>query len=370
MSYLRNAWYVACWSDEVKQGEMLSRTLLGEPVVFYRLTDGTPVALQDRCPHRFIPLHLGTIKNDAIECCYHGLQFDCTGACVKNPHGDGKIPSAARVRKYPVADRHGMLWIWMGDDKEDPSLITDYSVLDEQSGYKTSRGKIMIDANYELVAENLLDLSHAPFLHEGLLGTPEMVAAAPVVREEGNTLHVDRWMPNVSVPATFDMVFRCDGKKVDNWQNMIWYPPACFILDVGVHAPGESRDRGAWFYGIHILTPETDRTTHYHFAAAYPPGSPVIDAETNARLGEMRRIAFEEQDKPILNAQQAAIGDQDFWSMKPVLLNVDAGPVRMRRKLAQLIEQESRRDAVKRVDAQASIASPGGASPRAAQPSI
>jgi phenylpropionate dioxygenase-like ring-hydroxylating dioxygenase large terminal subunit len=370
MSYLRNAWYVACWSDEVKKGEMFSRTLLGEPVVFYRLTDGTPVALQDRCPHRFIPLHLGSIKNDTIECCYHGLQFDCSGACVKNPHGDGKIPAAARVRSYPVADRHGMLWIWMGDDKEDPSLITDYSVLDEQSGYKTSRGKITIDANYELVAENLLDLSHAPFLHEGLLGSPEMVAAAPVVREEGNTLHVDRWMPNVSVPGTFDMLFRRDGKDVDAWQNMSWYPPACFVLDVGVHAPGESRERGAWFYGIHILTPETDRTTHYHFAAAFPPGGPALDAETNARLGEMRRIAFDEQDKPILNAQQAAIGDQDFWSMKPVLLNVDAGPVRMRRKLAQLIEQESKRHASKREDAEASVAWPGRSNPRAAESSV
>jgi vanillate O-demethylase monooxygenase subunit len=289
MTYLRNAWYVACWSDEVKTSEMLSRTLLEEPVVFYRLTDGTPAALQDRCP-------------------------------------------------------------------EDPALIPDYGVLDENSGYKTSRGKIMIDANYELIAENLLDLSHAPFLHNGLLGSPEMVASLPVVREEGTMLHVDRWMANVSVPSLFDMLFRRDGQNVDAWQNMTWHPPGCFMLDAGVQALGESRENRGWMYGVHILTPETANTTHYHFAAARPPGSPEVDLETNKRLGEMRRIAFEDQDKPILNAQQAAIGDGDFWAMKPVLLNIDAGPIRMRRQLAKLIEQEVANRAEKLSETRRSVA--------------
>ena len=340
MSFVKNAWYVACWSDEVKAGELFTRTLLDERVVFYRRADGTPVALRDRCPHRFIPLSMGRLRDDVVECGYHGLQFDSSGACVRNPHGDGRIPAAARVQAYTAHDRHGMLWIWMGDAAADPALIPDYGMLDEGSGYRTSRGQLHINANYELMGENLLDLSHISFLHEGLLGSPEQVHAKQEVVQDGDRLQCNRWMPNVSVPGVFDMLFRRDGRPVDMWTNMRWDPPGCFLLDTGVQAPGESRERGAWYYGIHILTPETARTTHYHFAAARPPG-PELDPETNARLAEMRRIAFEDQDKPIIDAQQEALGDNDFWDMKPVLLNVDLGPVRMRHTLERLRKAEA-----------------------------
>ncbi|AZG08760.1 aromatic ring-hydroxylating dioxygenase subunit alpha [Pigmentiphaga sp. H8] len=343
MSFVKNAWYVACWSDEVKAGELFTRTLLDERVVFYRRADGTPVALRDRCPHRFIPLSMGKLRDDVVECGYHGLQFDSSGACVRNPHGDGRIPAAARVQAYTAHDRHGMLWIWMGDAAADPALIPDYGMLDEGSGYRTSRGQLHINANYELMGENLLDLSHISFLHEGLLGSPEQVHAKQEVVQDGDRLQCNRWMPNVSVPGVFDMLFRRDGRPVDMWTNMRWDPPGCFLLDTGVQAPGESRERGAWYYGIHILTPETARTTHYHFAAARPPG-PELDPETNARLAEMRRIAFEDQDKPIIDAQQEALGDNDFWDMKPVLLNVDLGPVRMRHTLERLRKSEAAAD--------------------------
>lgn len=340
MDYVRNGWYMAAWSSDIASETMLARKLLDEPIIFYRKKDGSPVALQDRCPHRFVPLHMGKVKDDIVECCYHGLQFDCSGKCVKNPHGDGKIPAAAKVRSYSVVDKHGISWIWMGEKPHDVSLIPDYSMLDADAPFRRSHGRIMIEANYELMGENLLDLSHITFLHEGILGSPEMVTAQTVVQQEGNRLHCNRWTPNVSVPGAFDMLFRRDGKPVDMWLNMRWDPPSNYLLDVGVHAPGETRDQGAWYYGVHILTPETSRTTHYHFAAARPASAAELDPEINAKLAEFRRIAFEEQDKPILDAQQAALGDSDFWSLKPVLLSVDAGPIRMRRMLEQLVKKE------------------------------
>lgn len=334
-----NAWYVAALSSDVKKGEMLSRKILDEDLILYRTSDGRPVALHDRCPHRFVPLHMGTLKGDVVECCYHGLQFDCSGACIRNPHGDGKIPVAARVRAFPMVDRHTMCWIWMGDQPADESLIPDYSKLDEGSGYETTHGYFVIDAAYELVGENLMDLSHVPFLHAGLLGSPEMAHALPSVKEENGGLQVNRWMPNVQVPKVFDMLFRGDGRSVDLWSDMRWIPPSSFILDTGVHAPGESRDRGASYYGVHILTPQTSRSTHYHFASARLPRKcqdPAFDSE----LAKLRQYIFFEQDKPILDAQQRAIGDVDFWDMKPVLLQVDAGPVRMRRMLSAMLDKE------------------------------
>jgi vanillate O-demethylase monooxygenase subunit len=127
--FLKNCWYVAAWAKDVGR-ELLGRTYLSESVCLYRKEDGTPVAIGDRCPHRFAPLHLGQLKGDVVECPYHGLQFDCSGKCSHNPHGDGKIPAAAKVRQYTLAERHSLLWIWMGDpERADAALIPDYSFL-------------------------------------------------------------------------------------------------------------------------------------------------------------------------------------------------------------------------------------------------
>jgi len=101
-TYLRNAWYVAAWSDNLADGQLLSRTILKEPIVLFRKSDGNVGALQDRCPHRFAPLHMGKIVGgDRVQCPYHGLEFDSSGACVLNPHGT-KIflpaPACAAIR--------------------------------------------------------------------------------------------------------------------------------------------------------------------------------------------------------------------------------------------------------------------------------
>lgn len=342
MAFLKNAWYVAAWSDALTSGEMLPRTILGEEVLFLRDSRGKVSAMHDRCPHRFIPLHMGRIVEDAVECCYHGLRFDCSGKCVLNPHGDGKIPAAAKVRTYPVVERHGIVWIWMGEEEADPTKIPDYSMLDVGSGFLTTRGSILMESNYVLMGENLLDLSHVAYLHKDLLGSPQMVRTLPEVREEGGHLYVDRLMKNVDVPSVFDMIFRQDGQPVDSWQNMRWTAPSCYLLDVGVTTPGGTREEGAWFLGIHLLTPETESTTHYHFASARPPGS-VVDPDLDAELARCRRIAFADQDKPIVDAQQRIVGNQDLWAMKPVLLAIDAGPVRMRRTIERLVGDEQRR---------------------------
>ena len=161
-TYLRNAWYVAAWSHDLAEGKLLARTILKEPVVLYRKSDGTVVALGDRCPHRFAPLHMGKIVHgDRVQCPYHGLEFDQTGACVLNPHGTRNIPSRARVRSYPATEKHKAIWIWMGDEAADPARVPDFSVLDNvPERHATKRDRITIRANYELIIDNLLDLSH------------------------------------------------------------------------------------------------------------------------------------------------------------------------------------------------------------------
>ena len=104
-TYLRNAWYVAAWSDDLGEGQLIGRTILKQPIVLYRTSDGQVAALDDRCPHRFAPLHMGKIVGgNQVRCVYHGLEFDASGACVLNPHGSKHIPSRAKVRSYPVVE--------------------------------------------------------------------------------------------------------------------------------------------------------------------------------------------------------------------------------------------------------------------------
>ena len=122
MRFLRNTWYVAMWSQDLKPGELQQRLILDEAIVLFRNASGQVAALLDRCPHRFVPLSLGKVcEGNSVQCPYHGLAFDATGVCVRNPNAEGRIPPALRVRRFPVVERHGAIWVWMGDREADPA---------------------------------------------------------------------------------------------------------------------------------------------------------------------------------------------------------------------------------------------------------
>src|SRR5690242_13459630 len=110
--YLRNCWYVIAHSRELGE-QLFRRRILDEPVLLYR-DGGDIVALEDRCPHRYAPLSMGRKVEGGVECPYHGLVFGADGVCLRNPHGDNRIPPSARVRKYPAVERYGLIWLWAG----------------------------------------------------------------------------------------------------------------------------------------------------------------------------------------------------------------------------------------------------------------
>lgn len=107
--FLKNAWYVAAWGEEIDES-LQQVIVLGEKICVRRNLEGEVIALEDACPHRKLPLSMGRVRGDDIECGYHGLTFDCAGRCVKAP-GAGRIPSDARVRTYPVHERYGLVWV-------------------------------------------------------------------------------------------------------------------------------------------------------------------------------------------------------------------------------------------------------------------
>jgi phenylpropionate dioxygenase-like ring-hydroxylating dioxygenase large terminal subunit len=343
-TYLRNTWYVAMWGEDLPAGEPRARTILNEPLVFFRKEGGGVAALSDLCPHRFAPLSAGKVlPGDRIMCPYHGLEFGTDGSCVHNPHGNGTIPSAARVRSYPVVEKHSLLWIWMGQGAAEPTSIPDYSCFDTTSPvHVTKRDYLRMEANYEIITDNLLDLSHTSYLHEGILGNAETVGAAVTVDQEGDSITVRRSATEAALPGLFKPMVRPGMERALKWNAIRWSVPGCMHIDTGVCEVGAEPRSGTGFYGIHLLTPETDRSTHYHFAAVRwnpVPRSEAEDEMIREHLSRVRRFAFQEQDAPVIEAQQRAI-DRSPVPLRPVMLSVDAGPARYRRILERLIHAE------------------------------
>jgi nitrite reductase/ring-hydroxylating ferredoxin subunit len=112
--WIRNAWYVAAWSHEVANEGLLARTIMNDPLVLYRIGNGSVVAMEDRCCHRLAPLSLGRREGDDLRCMYHGLKFGPDGRCNEIP-GQTTIPAKAVVRGYPVVERGSWVWVWMGE---------------------------------------------------------------------------------------------------------------------------------------------------------------------------------------------------------------------------------------------------------------
>jgi vanillate O-demethylase monooxygenase subunit len=343
MDFIRNIWYAAMWAQDLPEVEMTRVTVIGEPLVLFRNGAGLPVALLNRCPHRFAPLHLGKLcaNRERIQCGYHGLEFDTTGRCVHNPHSE-TIPAAARVPAFTAVERHSLIWVWMGEQPAREELIPDFSAFDETNNARVSRREsIELEVNYQLMTDNLLDLSHVSFLHDGVLGHSGMVRGQINVEQVGNTVYVKRSTPDVVPPGMFDLLYRRDGEAVDVWADMRWDAPSCMLNNAGVCPPGAPRSDGVHILGAHILTPISEFRTRYHFAAARFDDNVTRTAdeerEVFEKLSSQRRYAFEEQDEPMVLAQQTAqLAAGGLGKLKPVLLNIDAGPVRARRLLDEI----------------------------------
>ncbi len=338
--FLENAWYAATWSDDVGQ-ELFERTIIGRSIVFYRDHNGEAIALDNACPHRAAPLHMGKLEGDVIQCAYHGLKFGRDGMCVLNPHGAGKIPSKMRTHNYPLVEKHDMLWIWTGDPElADPATIPDFSC-HTSDHFPTVKGTIEMNGYYELITDNLMDLSHVQFLHEGLLGSEAIAQGETQVEQAGTTIWSNRWCPDGLAPPAWDKLFYDYGKPVDHWLYMRWDAPAHMLLDVGVTPTGRPRDEGVWMYGTDILTPRDENSTYYFWGVSrsHDHDNKQVDEIWTQAI----ELAFGNQDKPMIEAQAEMIqskGGFDIEDIGYLPLPSDAGPARVRKLLRELIEAQ------------------------------
>lgn len=337
MAYLRNIWYVAAWSHELAPGSLLARILLDEAIVFYRKQNGGVAALADRCPHRFAPLHLGRLIGDNIECGYHGLQFDPSGACADNPHGSGTTPPNCRVKSYQVVERHGAIWIWPGDATlSRPDTIPDFGYITEP-GRKTIFGGTRLNAHYELISDNLLDASHTQYVHKDLLGTAAFRDSQHEVLQEGDVVQSNYLIPDGIVPPAFKFYFENQNLRVDYAVRFRWIPPALVRNNVSV-TPLEGDEPGIQRTGSHFMTPETETTTHYFFA--HTRNFAIDDPEADARSRWWQENGLTLQDGPMIEAVQKSMATTDLNSLRPFLFSIDTAAVRARRALAKLVEAE------------------------------
>jgi len=333
MTWLKNVWYQAGWSDELEGGKSFTRRLLNEPILFFRGESGDVAALLDRCPHRFVPLSAGAIEGDKVTCPYHGLAFGTKGNCVVNPHGP--ITSSMSVRSFPAVERHGAIWIWMGDaDAADPAKVPDLSYIDAVPDTAMFRMYIPTPTNYQLLIDNIMDLSHADYVHATSLGGM-MTDAKVRSREEDGKIVID-WTADACVPApAFAPMVPLD-QRADVWIEVTWQAPGVMVLVNSVVPVGQPRNPNV--QALHNMVPETETSTHYFMCATR---SFAMDSEDiTAAMKASAEQAFLREDKPMLQEQFRGMDGKDFWELKPVLLPVDAAAVRVRRKLDMLIAAE------------------------------
>ena len=331
--YLRNSWYVAAWDREVTRTP-LARTFLDEPVVLFRSESGRAVALEDRCCHRHLPLSRGRLEGDRLRCGYHGLLFDAAGKCVEIP-GQRAIPPQARVRSYPVLEKYRWVWIWMGDPaRADPALIPNWWWAEHADWAFTRPDPIHVKCDYQLVSDNVLDVTHLAYVHATSIGASSITEFPATTEREERLVRLTRWILDRPPPPLYRDAGGFSG-NVDRWQIVEHVPPCFSVNFAGCKDAGKRIDLMA----LSAPTPETARTTHYFFG--FVRNFKLDDPATEALFADNMVRVFNE-DIPVLEAQQRML------ELRPdaprIDIAVDAAPLAARRMLERLIAREGARE--------------------------
>jgi vanillate O-demethylase monooxygenase subunit len=334
--YPRNQWYVGAYSHEVSR-DILERTLMDQLVVFYRTAAGEAVAMQGLCPHRFYPLVKGALIGDSIQCGYHGLVFGPQGRCETIP-SQADVPARCSLLTYPVAEKAGLLWIWMGPDAADPAKIPSPACFNTAEYEFTLSNYRHVKSRYLLLIENLFDLSHVDFLHSKTI-PPSRLSEIPLqlIEHEGNfrTVRETRGAPYDGYAT---LLFGPGEGVIDFDAPTDYYGP-CLTVTGSVHnrrsGHGHAEGGGA-MRNVHCLTPETEHTTHYFggFSRNFRKGDAAFTRiyqglDDAVRLEDVGGLADIE-----LNLER-------FANVKAELsIRADAGGIRVRRLLSEQIRSE------------------------------
>jgi vanillate O-demethylase monooxygenase subunit len=336
--YLRNCWYVADWSRSV--GKALMRvTLLGEHIALFRSETGEVCALEDACPHRKLPLTKGFLKDGRVVCGYHGLTFDGSGACVAAPT-QGRIPTGARVRRYPAVERYGFVWLWMGaPELADPAAILDIPHYGAPGWGRTDGGDLPIACNYLYITDNLLDPSHVAWVHQtsfagaGTDDTPLNID----VNDQG--VVVWRWILDTPPPPYYAKLVKFAG-NADRKQHYECVLPS-IAINKSIYAPagkgGPGSESGPGTYvniSYNFITPVDENNSRY-FWFQHRNTDPD-DAAISEQMNKGARMAFLE-DLEVLEEVHRGMASKNSPHLD---LALDAGALRFRKLLNTRVAAE------------------------------
>jgi vanillate O-demethylase monooxygenase subunit len=343
-AFILNAWYVAAGAGEVGAEALFARRLLDRPVLIYRTANGDPVALLDRCPHRFAYLSQGRRIGDQIECLYHGLRFGPDGACTRSPYQKAP-PARALVQTFPVVERHRMIWIWMGDPAlADPALIPDHSHLD-RAQMRPLVWHVEFAGNWQIGNDNLMELTHLFWLHTSTIGGWKADAGATpgekyTARVEDGKVLSRTFVPNIQRPPVFYNGLPED-QPFDQWTDTEWVAPANMRFTMGAVPAGASAvTERPYMVQSHCITPQTATSSHYFSGLArifQLEGGPEVDE----RLIAFFKGIFDREDGPMMAQVQAQMGDADLLDLDPLILPRDSGAILARRLVAEQLAQEA-----------------------------
>lgn len=340
--FLKNAWYCAGWAHELDNEALVGRKILGKHVMLYRKLDGDVVAVNDACPHRFAPLHQGKRNGDSVACPYHGLEFGPKGQCTHNPHGDGKIPKACKIDSYPLVERWAALWIWMGDaDKADPSMIPDFSMTVPREGWTTVYGSHSVNAEYQLVVDNLLDRSHVQYLHPLLIqeNLPDNYSDEHSTEVNGEVVWDYHAQYNCPKVPFLNLVWPEAPDLTEQFFNVRWEPPGNMLLDAGMSVMGSNREVGFKVPSCNLITPADENETHYFWNQCRNMRTDDAELDKMIHAGVSKTFATEDA-KIIEDSLPLMGGNSDLMSLNPVLLPIDEASIRTRRIMSQKIAAE------------------------------
>jgi phenylpropionate dioxygenase-like ring-hydroxylating dioxygenase large terminal subunit len=341
-AYPLNAWYPAAWSREIGP-TLFARKICNTDIVLYRTRDGGVAALEDACWHRLLPLSLGRLVNDQVICGYHGLVFNAAGRCTFMPAQKTINPSAC-VRAYPVAERHRLVWIWPGDPAlADPAEVPDFH-WNDGTDWKGEGGTfVSLQCDYQLVVDNLMDLTHETYVHAGSIGDDAILESPFEVMHDDRSATLSRWMINIEPPPFWTKQLGRPG-RVDRWQIITFEAPNVVIGDVGVALTGTGAPQGDRSQGVNgaflcALAPETATSCHYfwNFVRTFRTDDKALTRSLQlAHVNEGKGVY--DQDHAVLEAQQRAIlanPRRPFYN-----LNIDAGALWARRLIEHRIQRE------------------------------
>jgi nitrite reductase/ring-hydroxylating ferredoxin subunit len=178
---LRRYWHPVASAQALTSDVPHRVRVLGEDLIVFRDGSGRPGVVFERCAHRGSSLFYGRVEDDGIRCCYHGWKFDVQGNCVEQACEPalGRRRDAARQPWYPVEERYGLVFVYMGPPDKKPALprFDSLEPLEEGEEYYASIPApgmevtgLLQDCNWLQVFENAADPVHAMWLHSNHSG--------------------------------------------------------------------------------------------------------------------------------------------------------------------------------------------------------